>query len=38
MKSRLPGSKYLMPTAIVVVVILGTFFLFYVAFFGVQPD
>jgi hypothetical protein len=38
MKRRLPGSKYLMPTAIVVAVILGTLFLFYIAFFGVLPD
>lgn len=29
--------RYAIPAAIVVTVVLGTLFLFYVAFFGVQP-
>ena len=33
-----PGvSGYFIPTAIVVVVVLGVFIIFYVALFGVQP-
>jgi ABC-type multidrug transport system permease subunit len=37
MNPRFAESKYLMPTAIVIAMIVGTFFLFYIAFFGVQP-
>jgi ABC-type multidrug transport system permease subunit len=37
MSRRLMEPRYLMPAAIVIAVIVGTFFLFYIAFFGVQP-
>lgn len=38
MTPRADGSRYLMPTAIVIAVVVGTCLLFYIAFFGVPLD
>ncbi len=37
MNRHFTGSRYLIPTAIVIAVVVGTLLLFYIAFFGVQP-
>ena len=38
MRSRLRYSRYLVPASIVILVVLGTLFIFYVAFFGARMD
>ena len=38
MTGRADGSRYLIPTAIVIAVVAGTAFRLYVAFFGVLLD
>jgi hypothetical protein len=38
MNGRADGSRYIIPTAIVIAVVAGTAFLLYMAFFGVVLD
>lgn len=38
MRPRLRYSRYLVPAAVVILVVLGTLFIFYVALFGARMD
>ncbi len=38
MRSRFGYSRYLVPAAIVILVVIGTLFIFYVALFGARID
>lgn len=38
MRSRSGYSRYLVPTAIVILVVIGTLFIFYVALLGARMD
>jgi len=38
MRPRLRYSRYLVPASVVILVVLGTLFIFYVALFGARMD